>query len=94
MRLEHWFYHNSPAVSLTLPPEPGGTGNWKKNFSFHLAQRIETRNGDGQDAGGGPLAALLAMEGMEQRKEECRDRAGSTGWKTCAGRTLRVADSD
>ena len=46
--------------------------NWKK-LQLHLAQRIEQEIGAGKTADEARYAALRAMEGIEQRKEECRD---------------------
>ena len=42
-------------------------------FQFHIEQRIELEIARGLSAKDARFAALRAMDGMAQRKEECRD---------------------
>src|ERR1700678_2946582 len=45
----------------------------EEEFQFHLERRIELEIARGLCPARARLAALRAMDGMEQRKEECRD---------------------
>src|SRR5882757_362828 len=45
----------------------------EEEFQFHIAQRIELEIARGLSPEEARSAALRAMDGIEQRKEECRD---------------------
>src|SRR5580700_4585821 len=45
----------------------------EEEFQFHMDQRIELEIARGLSPEEARLAALRAMDGMQQRKEECRD---------------------
>jgi len=66
-------------VSLTLPPEQVER-ELEEELQLHLAQR-SNKKWRGKTPEEARIRALLAMEGMEQRKEECRDARRSTGWE-------------
>src|SRR5438105_3824091 len=67
----------------------------EEEFQFHLEQRIEMERARGFSAPEARYAALRAMEGMEQHKEECRDLRGVSSlhdlWRDAqyASRNLR-----
>src|SRR5437868_14812961 len=48
----------------------------EEEFQFHLEQRIEMEMARGLSLKDARCAALRAMDGMEQHKEECRDMRG------------------
>lgn len=56
------------------------------DFRDHLERRIETEVARGMPADEARYAALRALGGIEQRKEECRDMRGQSSSTSC-GRT-------
>jgi putative ABC transport system permease protein len=72
MRLEHWFY-TIPLRLRSMFRRSQMERELEEELQLHLAQRIEQGVAMGQTPDEARYAALRAMEGMEQRKEECRD---------------------
>jgi predicted permease len=72
MRLEHWFY-TIPLRLRSVFRRSRMERELEKELQLHLTQRIEQGVAMGQPADEARYAALRAMEGIEQRKEECRD---------------------
>jgi predicted permease len=72
MRLEHWFY-TIPLRLRSLFRRSQVERELEEELQFHLAQRIEEGVARGKMPDEARYAALRTMDGMEQRKEECRD---------------------
>lgn len=72
MRLEHWFY-TIPLRLSSLFRRSQVEQELQEELQLHLAQRIEEGIARGKTPDEARYAALRAMDGMEQRKEECRD---------------------
>jgi putative ABC transport system permease protein len=72
MRLEHWFY-TIPLRMRSLFRRSQMEGELEEELQLHLAQQIEKEIALGRTPDEARYAALRAMEGIEQRKEECRD---------------------
>ncbi len=72
MRLEHWFY-TIPLRWRSLFRRSQMEGELEEELQLHLAQRIEQEMAMGKMPDEARYTALRAMEGIEQRKEECRD---------------------
>lgn len=72
MRLEHWFY-TIPLRLRSLFRRSQVERELDEEFHFHLARRIEQEMVLGKTWEEARYAALRAMQGFEQRKEECRD---------------------
>lgn len=72
MRLEHWLY-TIPLRLRSLFRRKRIEDELEEELQFHLAQRTETEIAQGKDAEEARYTALRAMEGIAQRKEECRD---------------------
>ncbi len=72
MRLEHWFY-TVPLRLRSLLRRSQVEKELEEELQLHFAQRIEQAIAAGKTPQEARYAALRAMEGIEQRKEECRD---------------------
>ncbi len=72
MRLEHWFY-TIPLRLRSLFRRNQIEQELDEELQVHLEQRIQEGIAMGKTPDGARYAALRGMEGMEQRKEECRD---------------------
>ncbi len=75
MRLEHWLY-TIPLRLRSLFRRSQVEREMEEELQLHLTQRIEQGIAMGKTPDEARYAALQAMEGMEQRKEECRDARG------------------
>ena len=72
MRLERWLY----TIPLRLRSLFRGSDvdrELDEELQFHVQRLIDEHIAHGVSASGGAAAALRAMNGVEQRKEECRD---------------------
>ena len=78
MRLEHWWY-TIPLRLRSLFRRDRAEQELEEELQFHLAQRIEQAVAMGKTPNEARYEALKAMEGIEQRKEECRD-ARQVSW--------------
>jgi predicted permease len=72
LRLEHWLY-TIPLRAQSLFRRSRIEQELDEELRFHLEQRIAQEIAAGKTPEEARYAALRAMEGMEQRKEECRD---------------------
>lgn len=72
MRLEHWLY-TIPLRVRSLFRRIQVERELDEELAFHLEERIRQEVRTGKTPEEARYAALRAMEGMEQRKEECRD---------------------
>lgn len=72
MRLEHWFY-TIPLRLRSLFRRSQIDGELDEELQIHLAQRTEQEIAVGKAPDEARYAALRAMNGVEQIKEECRD---------------------
>ncbi len=75
MRLEHWFY----ALPLRLRSVFGRRQverELDEELQYHLRQKTEDYVAQGMTPEQAHYAALRAMDGITQRKEECRDARG------------------
>src|SRR5438270_607413 len=72
MRLEHWLY-TIPLRLRSLFRRAQIERELDEELRFHLEQRIEREIAAGKTPGEARHAALRAMEGVEQQKEQCRD---------------------
>ncbi len=72
MRLEHWFY-TIPLRLRSLFRRSQMERELDEELQLHLASRIEQEMTMGKTPQEASSAALRAMGGIEQRKEECRD---------------------
>ena len=72
MRLEHWFY-TVPLRLRTLLRRGRVERELDEELHYHLERQIEENITKGMSAEEARYAALRAMGGGEQRKEECRD---------------------
>ncbi|MGH9621599.1 MAG: ADOP family duplicated permease, partial [Bryobacteraceae bacterium] len=89
MRLEHWFY-TIPLRLRTLFRRKHVERELDEELQFHLAQRVEQEIAAGKTPDEARHAALRAMEGVEQKKEQCRD-ARRVNWIEEFFRDLRYA---
>ncbi len=89
MRLEHWFY-TIPLRLRSLFRRRNVEQELNDELQFHLEQRIELEIAVGKTAEQARRAALQAMQGMEQQKEECRDLRRMNFWDDLQ-RNLRYA---
>jgi predicted permease len=78
MRLEHWLYA-IPLRLRSLFRRRQVERELEEELQLHLEQRIAEGIALGQTPDEARYAALRAMDGMEQRKEECRD-ARNVNW--------------
>ena len=72
MRLEHWFY-TIPLRLRSLFRRNEIEQELDEELRFHVEQRIADEIARGKTPDEARHASLLAMEGMEQQKEKCRD---------------------
>jgi predicted permease len=72
MRLEHWIY-TIPLRLRSLFRRSQLERELDEELQLHLAQRIEQQLAAGKTPDEARYAALRTMDGIEQRKEECRD---------------------
>jgi hypothetical protein len=72
MRLEHWFY-TVPLRLRSLFRRGQVEAELDEELRYHLERQIEVNTAAGMSVEEARYAALRAMHGLEQRKEECRD---------------------
>jgi predicted permease len=72
MRLEHWWY-TIPLRLRSMFRRARVEEELQEELHFHLEQRIARETAAGKTPQEARYAARRAMDGMEQRKEECRD---------------------
>src|SRR5690348_16617005 len=75
MRLEHWFY-TVPLRLRSLFRRQQVEAELDEELGYHLERKIEEYITQGLNPEEARYAAIRAMDGLEQRKEECRDRRG------------------
>src|SRR5579884_3070305 len=75
MRLEHWFY-TLPLRLRSLFRSRSVEQELEEELRYHLERRTEEYMASGVSEPQARRAALLAMNGLTQRKEECRDARG------------------
>ena len=89
MRLEHWFF-TIPLRLRSLFRRKQVEQELEEEFQLHLALRIEHEVAAGKTPAEARYEALRSMEGMEQRKEDCRD-ARRVNWFEDLLQDLRYA---
>ena len=72
MRLEHWFY-TVPLRLRSLFRRGQVEAELNEELRYHLERQIEVNTAAGMSVEEARYAALRAMHGLDQRKEECRD---------------------
>src|SRR4030095_16541320 len=72
MRLEHWFY-TVPLRLRSLFRRDQVEAELDEELRYHLEREIEVNIAAGLSAEAARFAALRAMHGLDQRKEDCRD---------------------
>ena len=72
MRLEHWFY-TVPLRLRSLFRRGQVEAELDEELRYHLERQIEVNTAAGMSVEEARYAALRAMHGLDQRKEECRD---------------------
>jgi len=72
MRLEHWWY-TIPLRLRSLFRRAKVEDELQEELRFHLEQQVAREIAAGKTPEEARQGALRAMDGMEQRKEECRD---------------------
>jgi macrolide transport system ATP-binding/permease protein len=72
MPVRHWLY-TIPLRLRSIFRSSRVEGELDEELRFHLEQRIEQEIAAGRTPEEARYAALRAMDGIEQRKEECRD---------------------
>lgn len=72
MRSEHWLY-SLPLRLRSLFNRKQVEHELDDELQFHLEQRIEAEVAQGRTPSDARNIALRAMQGLEQKKEECRD---------------------
>jgi predicted permease len=72
VRLEHWLY-TIPLRVRSIFRRTKVEQELEEELRFHLEQRIAQEMAAGKTPEEARYAALRAMDGIEQRKEECRD---------------------
>src|SRR5262245_1822920 len=72
MRIKHWFY-TVPLRLRSLFRRDRVEQELDEELSYHLERQIEENIAIGMRPEEARYAALQAMGGIEQRKEECRD---------------------
>src|SRR5690242_10500794 len=75
MRLEHWFY-TAPLRWRSLFRRRDVEQELDDELRDHLERKTEEYIAQGLSAEEARYAAFRAMDGLEQRKEECRDARG------------------
>ena len=77
MRMEHWFYA-LPLRIRSLFRRRRVEQDLDEELQDHLQRKIEESMAQGLTPAQSRAAALRAMDGLTQRKEECRDARGVT----------------
>jgi macrolide transport system ATP-binding/permease protein len=72
MRLEHWWY-TIPLRLRSLFRRAKVEDELQEELRFHLEQEVAREIAAGKTPEEARRGAVRAMDGMEQRKEECRD---------------------
>src|SRR6266511_2231458 len=72
MRIKHWFY-TVPLRLRSLFRRSQVEEELDEEIRYHIERQIEENVAKGMTEEGARYAALRAMGGVEQRKEECRD---------------------
>ena len=72
MPVRHWIY-TVPLRLRSIFRRSQVEGELDEEFRFHLELRIEQEIAAGRTPEEARYVALRAMDGIEQRKEECRD---------------------
>src|SRR6266850_2354037 len=72
MRLEHWFY-TVPLRLRSLFRRGQVEAELNEELRYHLERQIEVNTAAGMSVEEARYAALRAMHGLDQRKEECLD---------------------
>jgi predicted permease len=75
MRMEHWLY-TLPLRLRSLFRRPQVEQDLDEELQFHLERKMEEYAAQGLTPEESRRAALRAMDGLTQRKEECRDMRG------------------
>src|SRR5262249_4292161 len=78
MRMEHWFY-TVPLRLRSLFRRKRVDQELDDELQYHLERKIEEFAAQGLTPEESRRAALRAMDGLAQRKEECRDMRGMNG---------------
>ncbi len=89
MRIEHWIY-TVPLRLRSLFRRKRVEQELDDELKFHLEQRIQEEIAKGASAKEARYAALRAMHGLAQRKEECRD-VRHVNWIENLARDIRYA---
>src|SRR5262245_17240050 len=72
MRIKHWFY-TAPLRLRSLFRRSQVDRELEEELRYHIERQIEENIAKGMAPEEARYAALRAMRGVEQRKEECRD---------------------
>jgi hypothetical protein len=75
MRVEHWFY-SLPLRFRSLFQRRQVEAELDEELQYHLEQKIEEAIEQGLNPEEARYAALRAMDGLEQKKQQCRDLRG------------------
>src|SRR5262249_759331 len=75
MRIKHWFY-TVPLRLRSLFRRSQVEEERDEELRYHIERQIEEHIAKGMTLEEARYAALRAMGGVEQRKEECRDTRG------------------
>src|SRR5260370_40803859 len=75
MRMEHWFYA-LPLRLRSLFRREQVEQDLDEELQYHLERKVEEYIAQGLTPDESRNAALRAMDGLAQRKEECRDMRG------------------
>jgi predicted permease len=75
MGVEHWIY-SLPLRLRSLFHRRQVEAELDEELEYHLQQKIEEGIGQGLSAREARYSALRAMDGLEQRKQQCRDLRG------------------
>src|SRR5215475_15266268 len=75
MRLKHWFY-TVPLRLRSLFRRSQVEQELDEELRYHIDRQIEESIAKGMAPEEARYAALRAMDGVERRKEECRDMRG------------------
>lgn len=89
MRMEQWFYQ-LPLRLRSLFRRQRVEQELDEELRYHVEQLTQANLASGMDPKEARAAALRAMEGLEQHKEECRDFRG-LAWLEQLGRDIRYA---
>src|SRR6266699_3508020 len=83
MRLEHWLY-TMPLRLRSLFRRQQVEQDLDEELQYHLERKIEEQIAQGLTLEQARRAALRAMDGLTQRKEECRDMRRVNGIENTA----------